>query len=209
MSKTTLYNIEGKKSGEIELKSELFGIKPNLKAVHQYIKIYLSNQRQGTVKKKSRSEMRGGGVKPWRQKGTGRARAGTINSPIWVGGGRAFGPYPRNWKSTLPQKISRLALKSAFSSKVEEEKIRVLEDIKLEKPSTRTMVNLLQNLEVSGLRILLLGASKEDNLYKSCRNIKNLTFKSAQVVNPYDLLKCEYLLLTKGALSKLEEVFSR
>jgi large subunit ribosomal protein L4 len=209
MSKATLYNIEGKKAGEIELRPELFGIKPNLKAVHQYVKIYLSNQRQGTVKKKNRAEVRGGGVKPWRQKGTGRARAGTTNSPIWVGGGRTFGPYPRNWKSTLPKKISRLALKSAFSSKADEEKIKVLEEINLEKPSTKTIINLMQNLEVNGSRILFLGANKEDNLYKSCRNIKNLTFKPAQVVNPYDLLKCEYLLLTKGALRKIEEVFSR
>lgn len=209
MNKVTLYNLEGKKAGEVELRAELFGIKPNNKVVHQYVKIYLANQRQGTVKKKSRSEVRGGGAKPWRQKGTGRARAGTINSPIWVGGGRAFGPYPRNWKSTLPKKVSRSALKSAFSAKADEEKIRVLEDINLEKPNTKTIANLLQNLEVSGLRVLFLGADKEDNLYKSCRNINNLTFKPAQLVNPYDLLKCEYLLITQRALRKIEEVFSR
>lgn len=208
MCKASLYNIEGEKTGELKLKAELFGIKPNPEVVHQYVKAYLSNNRQGTVKKKSRDEIRGGGAKPWRQKGTGRARAGTNSSPIWVGGGRAFGPYPKNWKSTLPKKISRLALKSALSFKASKEKIKVLEDITLEKPKTKTILNLLQNLGVKGSRILFLGSNKEDNLYKSCRNLKNLTYRPAQVLNPYDLLKCEFLLLTKGALNKLEEVFS-
>lgn len=209
MSKTTLYNLEGKKSGEVELKAELFGVKPNPEAVHQYIKIYLSNQRQGTAKKKNRSEVRGGGIKPWRQKGTGRARAGSITSPVWVGGGRAFGPYPRNWKTAVPKKISRLALKSAFSSKSAEERIKVLEDISLDKPRTKTIATLLLNLGVDGSKILFLGANIRDNLCKSCRNIKNLTYRTSQVVNPYDLLNCDYLILTQSALKKLEEVFSR
>jgi len=208
MSKANLYDIEGNQIGELELKSELFGIKPNPEVVHQYVKVYLSNQRQGTAKKKTRAEVRGGGAKPWRQKGTGRARSGSNTSPIWVGGGRAFGPCQRNWKSTISKKISRLALKSTFSFKASEKKIKILEEISLEKPKTKIMLNLLQNLGVNNSKILFLGAKKEDNLYKSCRNLENLTFKPAQVVNPYDLLNCEYLLLTKGALKKLEEVFS-
>jgi len=208
MSKASLYNIEGEQAGDLELKPELFGLKPNPKAVHQYVKIYLSNQRQGTVKKKTRAEVRGGGAKPWRQKGTGRARAGSNTSPIWVGGGRTFGPFQRNWKTTLPKKISRLALKSALSSKASEDKIKVLEELTLEQPKTKTIYTLLQKLGISGAKILFLGDSRKDNLYKSCRNIENLTYKSAQVVNPYDLLNCEYLLMTRNTLKKLEEVFS-
>ena len=208
MSKANLYNIEGKPTGELDLKPELFGLKPNPKAVHQYVKIYLSNQRQGTVKKKTRAEVRGGGAKPWRQKGTGRARAGSNTSPIWVGGGRTFGPFQRNWKTTLPKKISRLALKSALSSKASEDKIKVLEELSLEQPKTKTIYALLQKLGISGSKILFLGDARKENLYKSCRNIKNLTFRPAQVVNPYDLLNCEYLLLTRDSLKKLEEVFS-
>jgi large subunit ribosomal protein L4 len=208
MSKANLYNIEGESTGELDLKPELFGLKPNPRAVHQYVKIYLSNQRQGTVKKKTRAEVSGGGAKPWRQKGTGRARAGSNTSPIWVGGGRTFGPFQRNWKTTLPKKISRLALKSALSSKAFEDKIKVLEELNLEQPKTKTIYTLLQKLGISGSKILFLGAAKNDNLFKSCRNIENLTYKPAQVVNPYDLLKSEYLLLTKDTLKKLEEVFS-
>lgn len=208
MSKANLYNIEGEKTGEIELKPELFGIKPNPKAVHQYVKTYLSNQRQGTVKKKTRAEVRGGGAKPWRQKGTGRARAGSNTSPIWVGGGRTFGPFQRNWKTTLPKKISKLALKSAFSSKALEGKIKILEEFSLEQPKTKVISGLLQKLGLSESKILFLGDAKNGNLYKSCRNIENLTFRPAQVVSPYDLLNCEYLLLTKTSLKKLEEVFA-
>lgn len=208
MSKVNLYNIQGEQAGELELKPELFGTKPNPKAVHQYVKIYLSNQRQGTVKKKTRAEVRGGGAKPWRQKGTGRARAGSNTSPIWVGGGRTFGPFQRNWKTTLPKKISRLALKSALSSKALEAKIKVLEEPSLEQPKTKTIYALLQKLGINGSKILFLGDARKDTLYKSCRNIENLTYKPAQVVNPYDLLNCEYLLLTKDSLKKLEEVFS-
>jgi large subunit ribosomal protein L4 len=208
MNKVSLYNIEGDQTGEFELKAELFGIKPNPEAVQQYVKVYLANQRQGTVRKKTRAEVRGGGVKPWRQKGTGRARAGSNTSPIWVGGGRTFGPFQRNWKTALPKKISRLALRSVFSSKAFEGAIKIIEDISLEQPKTKTIANLLKKLGLSESKTLLLGEKKENNFYKSCRNLKNLTFKPAQVVNPYDLLNCEYLLLTKGALKKLEEVFS-
>jgi large subunit ribosomal protein L4 len=208
MNKANLYNIEGDQTGELELKAELFGIKPNPEAVQQYVKIYLANQRQGTVRKKTRAEVRGGGVKPWRQKGTGRARAGSNTSPIWVGGGRTFGPFQRNWKTSLPKKISRLALRSVFSSRASEGAIKIIEDISLEHPKTRTIANLLKKLGLSESKTLLLGENKEKNFYKSCRNLDNLTFKPAQVVNPYDLLNCEHLLLTKGALKKLEEVFS-
>ncbi len=208
MSKAELYNIEGQKTGELELKPELFGVKPNQDAVHQYVKIYLSNQRQGTVRKKTRAEVRGGGAKPWRQKGTGRARAGSNTSPIWVGGGRTFGPFQRNWKMTLPRKISRLALKSALSAKALEGKIKVFDEFTLEAPKTKVIFSFLQKLGIAGSKILLLGEAKDGNLNKSCRNIANLTYKPAQVVNPYDLLNCEYLLLGKSSLKRLEEVFS-
>src|SRR3972149_4014754 len=203
-----VFALSGKDAGLDRLPKEVFGQTPNKDLLAQAIRVYQYNVHPKTAHTKTRGEVRGGGAKPWRQKGTGRARAGSNTSPIWVGGGRTFGPFQRNWKTTLPKKISRLALKSALSSKASEDKIKVLEELSLEQPKTKTIYALLQKLGISGSKILFLGDARKDNLCKSCRNIKNLTFRPAQVVNPYDLLNCEYLLLTRDSLKKLEEVFS-
>jgi large subunit ribosomal protein L4 len=207
MASTTLYDIEGKSVSELKLKDDVFGISPNQNVIYEYVKAYLANQRQGTVCKKTRSTMRGGGVKPWRQKGTGRARAGTINSPIWVGGGRTFGPFPRDYTFRIPKRIKRLALKSAFSLKANENKIKIIQDLALDQPKTKSVVQILRKLNVFDSKCLLLDEPQDDKLYKSCRNIKNLTYKKVRTVNPYDLLNSEFLLLTQKGLQVLEEVF--
>lgn len=208
MASTTLYDIEGKSVSELKLKDDMFGISPNQNVIYEYVRAYLANQRQGTVCKKTRSTMRGGGTKPWRQKGTGRARAGTINSPIWVGGGRTFGPFPRDYTFRIPKRIKRLALKSAFSLKANENKIKIIQDITLDQPKTKSVVQILKNLNVSDSKCLLLDEPRDDKLYRSCRNIKNLTYRKVRTVNPYDLLNSEFLLLTQKGLQVLEEVFA-
>jgi large subunit ribosomal protein L4 len=204
-----VYNLEGNEISKVELKDSLFGEKPNEGAVHQYVKIYLANQRQGTVSKKNRAMVSGGGAKPWRQKGTGRARSGSNTSPIWVGGGRTFGPYPRCWKTTLPKKIKRLALKSMFSSKALEDKIKIIDELPLEAPKTKTAYQLLAKLGMADSKCLILDEGKTDILNKSFRNIPGVVFKRASLVNPYDLLLCDYLLLTQKGLKEVEEIFAQ
>jgi len=207
MASAALYDIEGKSVGEIKLREDMFGVGANENVVYEYVKAYLANQRQGTVCKKTRSTMRGGGAKPWRQKGTGRARAGTINSPIWVGGGRTFGPFPRDYTIKLPKKVKRLALKSALYLKAKEKKIRVIQKIALDHPRTKSVIQILKNLNLFDSKCLLLDEPQDDKLYKSCKNIKNLRCKRARTVNPYDLLNSEYLLVTQKGLEVMEEVF--
>lgn len=209
MPSAFVYDKEGTKIDTLDLNTKLFGQKPNPDVVHQYVKAYLASQRQGTVKRKSRSEVRGGGAKPWRQKGTGRARAGSNTSPIWVGGGRAFPPQMRDYRIDLPKKMKRLALVSALSSKAFENKIRILDQIQLEVPKTKTIAELLNKLSMSGSKILFLFEGKDENLHKSGRNIKGLVFKKVSLINPYDLLNNDFLILTKKALENLEEVFAR
>lgn len=207
MVSAALYDLEGKSVGEIGLKEDMFGARPNENVVYEYVNAYLANQRQGTVCKKTRSTMRGGGAKPWRQKGTGRARAGTINSPIWVGGGRTFGPFPRDYTIKLPKKVKALALKSTLSFKAKKKRIKVIQEITLDHPKTKSVVQILKNLNVFDSKCLILDEPQDDKLYKSCRNIKNLTYKRARNVNPYDLLNSEYLLITRKGLEVMEEVF--
>lgn len=209
MPSAFVYNKEGTEIDTLDLNQKLFGQKPNPDVIHLYVKAYLASQRQGTVKKKSRSEVRGGGVKPWRQKGTGRARAGSNTSPIWVGGGRAFPPQMRDYRINLPKKMKRLALTSALSSKAFENKIRILDQISLEVPKTKTMAELLNKLGMSGSKIIFLFEGKDENLYKSGRNIKGLVFKRASLLNPYDILNNDFLIMTKKALENLEEVFAK
>jgi large subunit ribosomal protein L4 len=208
MPSASVYDKEGTKIDTLDLNEKLFGRKPNPDVVHQYVKVYLANQRQGTVKRKSRSEVRGGGAKPWRQKGTGRARAGSNTSPIWVGGGRAFPPQMRDYRINLPKKMKRLALVSALSSKAFENKIKILDQISLEVPKTKTIAELLNKLGISRSKVIFLFEGKDENLYKSGRNIKGLVFKRASLINPYDLLNSDFLIMTKKALENLEEVFA-
>jgi large subunit ribosomal protein L4 len=209
MPSATVYDKEGTKIDTLDLDRKLFGQKPNPDVIYQYVKAYLARQRQGTVKRKSRSEVSGGGAKPWRQKGTGRARAGSNTSPIWVGGGRAFPPQVRDYGIDLPRKMKRLALVSALSSKAFENKIKILDQISLEVPKTKTMAELLNKLGMRGSKIIFLFEGKDENLYKSGRNIKGLVFKRASLINPYDLLNSDFLVMTKKALENLEEVFAR
>jgi large subunit ribosomal protein L4 len=209
MPSTSVYDKEGTKIDTLDLNQKLFGEKPKPSVIHQYVRAYLANQRQGTVKRKNRSEVRGGGAKPWRQKGTGRARAGTNASPIWVGGGRAFPPQLRDFRINIPTKIRRLALISALSSKALENKIKILDQISLEVPRTKTIVELLDKLKVRRSKIIFLFEGGDENLYKSGRNIKGVVFKSASLINPYDLLNSDFLVMTKKALQRLEEVFAQ
>jgi large subunit ribosomal protein L4 len=206
MHSASVFDPKGNKVDTLALKEELFSQKPNLPAMHQYVKVYLANQRQGTVKRKTRAEVSGGGVKPWRQKGTGRARAGSNTSPIWVGGGRAFPPAMRDYYSSLPKKMKRKALTSALSALASENRVKVIQEINLESPKTKIMADLFDKMKIGNTKILFLSEGKDENLHKSCRNIKDLVFKRACLVNPYDLLNCDFLVLTKKALDSLTEV---
>ncbi|MFQ6002879.1 MAG: 50S ribosomal protein L4 [Candidatus Zixiibacteriota bacterium] len=204
-----VYDKEGTKIDTLELNQKLFGQKPNPGVIHQYVRIYLANQRQGTVRRKGRSEVRGGGAKPWRQKGTGRARAGTNTSPIWVGGGRAFPPQMRDYRIDIPKKVKRLALVSALSSKALQKRIKIVDRISMEVPKTRVMIEFLNKLRISGSKIIFLFEGMDENLHKSGRNIKGLILKRASLLNPYDLLNSDFLVMTRKALERIEEVFAR
>ncbi len=207
MHTATVFDQTGNQIDTQTLQAEIFSHKPNLASLHQYVKSYLANQRQGTVRRKTRAEVRGGGVKPWRQKGTGRARSGSNTSPVWVGGGRAFPPSMRDYYSTLPKKMKRNALLSALSDLAVDNRVKIIQELNLEKPKTKTVVELLDKMKIGGRKILLLSEGKDENLYRSCRNIKNLVIKRARLVNPYDLLNCDFLVMTQKALQSLTEVF--
>lgn len=208
MLSAEVFDKEGNQADKVTLKEELFCQKPNLSVMHQYVKAYLANQRQGTVRRKNRAEVSGGGAKPWRQKGTGRARAGSNTSPIWVGGGRAFPPQMRDYHVEVPKKTKRKALISALSLLASENRVRIIAEFTLEKPQTKIMAQLFDKMGIDGSKILFLAEGKDDNLYKSCRNIERLVFKRACLVNPYDLLNCDFLVMTQKALVSLTEVFA-
>jgi large subunit ribosomal protein L4 len=208
MPQAVVYDTEAKEVSKVSLKKEIFGLKPKPEVVHQYVVAYLSNQRQGTHSTLTRATMSGGGKKPWRQKGTGRARAGSNTSPVWVGGGQAHGPHPRNYTIKLPKKVKDLALKSVLSDKAAEDKIKVIEEIKLEKPSTKTMAAYFKKLDLAGHKILFLFEGKEENLLKSIRNLPLVNCQRAGLVNAYNVLNSEVLLFTKKAHKALEEVLA-
>lgn len=199
--------VDGETKGEIELPRGLFGIKPSQHAMYEACKAYLASQRRGTASTKTRSEVRGGGRKPWRQKGTGRARHGSTRSPIWVGGGVAFGPKPRDYSYRIPKKMKRLALKSALSSKAGEAKLHIVEDFSFSEPKTKNMENILNVLGLKGKKTLLLLPSADENLLKSSRNLPYLTVKRAKDINCYEILNSEYLLVAVSALAQLKEVW--
>lgn len=207
MPKVAVYNMLGAQVGEIELNDNVFGIEPNKAVMYDFIKMQLANKRQGTSSTKTRTEVRGGGKKPWRQKGTGRARAGSSRNPIWRGGGIAFGPKPRDYSYKLPQKVRRLALKSALSSKVLDNKIIVVDEFNFDQPKTKVMVQALEALKV-GKKILLVTADGNVNVVKSARNIEGLKPMRADFINVYDILKYDTLLMTKDAVVMVEEVFA-
>ena len=207
MPKIDVYNIEGKKVSDVELNEEVFGIEPNETIVHSVLVNYLANQRQGTQSTKTRSEVSGGGRKPWRQKGTGRARQGSIRAPHWVGGGIALGPKPRSYKYRVNKKERRLAIRSILSSKVLENGLTVVDSLSFNEIKTKNMVNALTNLKVEGKTLIVL-AEKNENVQKSARNIEGVKTSLVNTINVYDLLKYKNLVITLDTVKKLEEVYA-
>lgn len=207
MPKVAVYNMLGAQVGEIELNDNVFGIEPNKAVMYEFIKMQLANKRQGTSSTKTRTEVRGGGKKPWRQKGTGRARVGSSRNPVWRGGGIAFGPKPRDYSYKLPQKVRRLALKSALSSKALDNKIIVVDELNFDQPKTKTMVQALEALKV-GKKTLVVTADGNVNVVKSSRNIEGIKPMRADFINVYDILKYDTLLMTRDAVAMVEEVFA-
>jgi len=205
MTKIALYKMSGEQAGEIDLNDDVFNIEVNEHVMYEAVKTYMANQRQGNQSAKTRSEVRGGGRKPWRQKGTGRARAGTIRSPLWKGGGVIFAPKQRDYSKKLPKKIKRLAMKSALSSKVLNDEMVVMEDLKFEDIKTKKMVEVLQNLKVDKKALIV---TDDKNIYYSARNIKGIKTANINTLNVYDLLNYNKFIITKDALKKVEEVYS-
>lgn len=198
---------DGKEVGSVDLSPKVFGIEPNEAIVHQYIVNYLARQRQGTSSTKGRSDVRGGGRKPWRQKGTGRARAGTIRSPLWRGGGIIFGPTPRKFGSRFPKKMKSLALRSILSDKARSEKIKVVDQIKFDQVRTKSMISVITQLDLTDKKCLILDEGLNRNLALSCRNLKKIAFVRASLANGYDMLNADYLLFTQAGLKEAEKVF--
>ena len=207
MPKIDVYDIKGKKVSEVELKEEIFGIEPNEAVVHSVLVNYLANQRQGTQSTKTRSEVSGGGRKPWRQKGTGRARQGSIRAPQWIKGGIALGPKPRSYKYTVNKKERRLAIKSVLSSKVLENSLVVVDKMDLKEIKTKNMVNALASLKVAESALILL-PEKNEAVQKSARNIENVKTSLVNTINVYDLLKYKKLVVTLDTVKKIEEVYA-
>ena len=206
MPKVAVYNISGEQVSEMELSENIFGAKINEHVLYEVVKNQLANKRQGTQSAKTRSEVRGGGRKPWKQKGTGRARHGTIRSPLWAGGGVAFAPKPRDYSYTVPKKIKRLAMKSALSAKVASNEMIILDDLSLDAPKTKDMVNILNNLGVKR-KALIVMFEKDEMVIKSANNIPGVVTALTNTINVYDILKYDNFIITKAAVEKVEEVY--
>ena len=207
MPKIDVYNMQGKKVSDVELSEAVFGIEPNENIVHSVLVNYLANQRQGTQSTKTRAEVSGGGRKPWRQKGTGRARQGSIRAPQWIKGGIALGPKPRSYYYTVNKKEKQLAVKSVLSSKVLENTLVVVDSLDMKEIKTKEMVKVLNNLKVEGKTLMLL-ADKNENVQKSARNIEGVKTTLVNTINVYDLLKYKNLVVTLDTVKKLEEVYA-
>ena len=207
MPKVDVYNMQGKKVSDVELNAAVFGIEPNEAVVHSVLVNYLANQRQGTQSTKTRSEVRGGGRKPWRQKGTGRARQGSIRAPQWIKGGIALGPKPRSYKYTVNKKERRLAIKSMLSMKVLEQSLVVVDKLAFNEIKTKNMANALTNLKVTGKTLIML-PEKDEKIQKSSRNIEGVKTTLVNTINVYDLLKYNNLVVTLDTIKKLEEVYA-
>ena len=207
MPKVDVLSVDGKKVKELELNENVFGIEPNENIVHSAIVNYLANQRQGTQNTKTRAEVSGGGRKPWRQKGTGRARQGSIRAPQWIKGGIALGPRPRSYSYKINKKEKRLAIKSILSSKVAEKELIVLDKLELKEIKTANMVKVLNNVKAEGKTLILLPANNE-NVCKSSRNIKGVKTLTVDTINAYDLVKYKGLVVTEDTVKKLEEVYA-
>lgn len=206
MPKVALYNIKGEQIGDIELNDSVFGVEVNREAMHQVVKMQLANKRQGTQSALTRGEVTGGGIKPWRQKGTGRARQGSIRAPQWIHGGVVFAPKPRDYSYTLPKKLKRLALKSALSSKVVDNSLLVLDELKIDEPKTKIVADMLKALDAK--KALIVVPEKDEAAYKSARNIADVAIIPVNNLNVYDVLKYDKFIITKDAVSKVEEVYA-
>ena len=207
MSKLSVLDMTGKKVSDIELKDSIFSIEPNMSAMHLVVVSYLANQRQGTQSTKTRSEVSGGGKKPWRQKGTGRARQGSTRSPQWYHGGIALGPKPRTYGIDVNKKVRRLAMKSALSSKVAAEEMLVLDSIKLDAIKTKAMAEMFAAIK-AGKKVLVVLPENNEVIYKSIRNIEGAKVSTVNTLNVYDILNCDSLVVLKDAVTKIEEVYA-
>lgn len=205
MPKVAVFNIEGKQVGDMELNDDIFAVEINEALLHQVVVNQLANRRQGTVATKNRALVRGGGRKPWRQKGTGRARVGSIRSPIWVGGGVVFGPAPGDYSYKIPKKARRAALKSALSAKVRDAKFVIVDQLAIDKPKTKKMVEILEALDAKTKALVVL-SEWDTNIYLALRNIPNTLLAKSVGLNVYDILNHDKIVITKDAVAKLEEV---
>jgi large subunit ribosomal protein L4 len=207
MPKAKQYNLQGKELGEIDLPQGAFGAEPNEHVVWEAVKAYRSSQRQGTAATKGRSEVRGGGRKPWRQKGTGRARHGTIRSPIWKGGGIVFGPHPRDFAERLPRKARRLAMVSAMSQRAQEGNVAVVHDFSFQAPRTRTVVDFVKAVGLEGRTVCFITAAADASAVKSCHNIPGVEILNCSTMNVHDLVRAEVLIFTSEALEGMKEAY--
>ena len=207
MPKVDVYNMQGKKVSDVELSEAVFGIKPNETVVHSVLVNYLANQRQGTQSTKTRAEVRGGGKKPWRQKGTGRERQGSIRAPQWIKGGIALGPKPRSYTYRVNKKEKQLAIKSLLSAKVLDNELTVVDKLEVKEPKTKVMAKALTDLKVEGKALIIL-ADKNENVLLSSRNIEGVKTIALNTINVFDLLNCNKLVLPLDTVKKLEEVYA-
>lgn len=207
MAKITMLTQTGDEAGTIELNDAIFGIEPNEYAVHAVIKNHLANRRQGTQSAKTRADVRGGGRKPFRQKGTGRSRQGSSTDPSQIGGGVVFAPKPRSYRYTLPKKLRRLAMLSMLSSKAQEKELIVIDEIKFEEPKTKDMIKMLENINAEK-KALIVMAEKDDNVIKSAANIPGIRTVLVGTMNVYEIINHTNLILTREAVKKIEEVYA-
>ena len=205
MPTVDIYNVDGKVVGSMDLNESVFGAEVRPDVMHEVVVNYLANQRQGTQSTKTRTEVRGGGIKPWRQKGTGRARQGSIRAPQWTGGGVALGPKPRDYRYSINKKIKKIALKSALSAKYEAYEIFVIEDLKMDEIKTAKIAKMLKALDIN-TKALIVTAECDENIYKSARNIKGVTPTYVGTLNTYEILKHDKFVVSKEAIAKIEEV---
>ena len=201
-----LFNKEGKQVGDFQLNEGVFGVEVNQYAMHQVVVALLANKRQGTQSAKTRAEVRGGGIKPWRQKGTGRARQGSIRAPQWIKGGVVFAPKPRDYRMSIPKSMRRVAMLSALTSKVQNDEMVVLDSLTLEAPKTKEIVKMLNAFNAK--KTLIVTAEANETVYKSARNIEGVAVLPVNNINVYDLLKYSKVIMTKDAVSKIEEVYA-
>ncbi len=207
MPKVDVYNMQGKKVSDVELSEAVFGIEPNENVVHSALVNYLANQRQGTQSTKTRAEVRGGGRKPWRQKGTGRARQGSIRAPQWIKGGIALGPKPRSYSYRINKKEKQLAIRSLLSAKVLDNELTVVDKLEVKEAKTKVMAKALTDLKVEGKALIIL-ADRNDNVLRSSRNIEGVKTIELNTINVFDLLNCNKLVLPLDTVKKLEEVYA-